>query len=615
MNIKRLVVTLQAVGVCLLTAAICVFLYCYDNKYTAPGPRGLNGTLFLDENDADQCNFLVSGWVVYGGVLLSPDNFALHTPRPDAYVFIGQYGGFEKLIGSPHGSVTYRLLIGIPEETRSYTLWLPEIFSSCRVYINGTERFALGETDPQSYRFETGNAAITFDAGGKIELLIAVSDFRHLYSGMVYPPAIGSPEAVSGTLSARFAVRCAACAASLVIGLISLFIGLMSKNKGLAVLYGLLCLLFTGYTAYPVIMTFIRGSVPLYALENLSFNAMLLIVFLLHGKISRRARGVVRSLIFGYGSFTCFAALILPLITPYAGLPLMTAYSVLITSYQWIIAVYITVSSGLLTRVNETATPLFSGILILDITLIMDRILHNYEPIITGWFPELGSFAMVIAIGITAAGEVISQFRENAVMEERVKVIISSGREHYLKMNEMYSALSIMRHDYKYHLSAARNMLVNREEAEAYLSDVESRLSENELPVFCENSVINALLASYYERCKKLRVLFDAKIFLPANSPVPDYALCIILGNLLENAVEACSALESGAKISLSVKSMLGRLAIMTSNNYPVNKEPTPKKGGGLGLKSIQAVAEKYGGELLIERKNGIYTAYVTLEI
>lgn len=345
------------VGIILLTISICLFLYSYDNKYTAPTPRGLDGYMYLTEADTEQVNFLISGWAVYGGTLLNPEAILLNNLVPDDYIFIGQYGGFENLSGSPHGSVTYRLNIGIPKRARIYMLALPEIYSSFRIYINGEELYSLGETEPEFFRFETGNVLIPFEAAGEIDLIIAVSDYRHFYSGIVHPPALGTPDTILRFVNQRTYLRLMICAAALVVGITSLLVGFMSKYKGIAVLYGLLCLFFIAYTAYPVTMTLFRGKPFYYTVEMFSFCALLLVVMLLQGRIppetlpysgaSRRMLRILQSLIHSggngfsrlwpfmicFGVLVCLAALLIPFATAASNLSLMGSYSILINIY------------------------------------------------------------------------------------------------------------------------------------------------------------------------------------------------------------------------------------------------------------------------------------------
>lgn len=616
---------LLAVLVCALSALGCMLLFRYDNKYTAPGPRGVNGLLTLSDTDIRRGTFLIDGWAIYGGGLLAPEDFRNGGPRPDDYVFIGQYGGFEKFIGTPHGSVTYRLTVLIPKSMRSYTLAMPEVFSSCRVYINGIERLALGEPSPETYRFETGNVSITFDASRQIDILVAVSDFSHLYSGMVYPPMLGAPDAVSQMLSARITLRSAVLAAALLIGVISLFVGLLSGRRGLSAMYGLLCLLFAGYVCYPVTITLARGSVWLYAMESVSFCTMLLVVIAMQDMIYTPSGnlGKIRLVMLCFGALPCLAALVMPFLLSFSALPVMMAYSQLITFYQIITAGYITFMAGLsVWKRTVGGASLFWGMLVLDCTLVADRILHPFEPVLSGWFPEIGSFALVFSLGIATAREIIRGYRESAVMEERVRVMITSGRDHYQKMDEMYEKLRILRHDYKYHLNAVRNMIKTgaSDDVEQYLTVAEDRLSAHEIPQYCSDAVINALIDSYAERCAKLAIRFDVEIAIPESPGVPNYDLCIILGNLLENAVEACERLPQGRTIWVKARNKPTQILIMVQNSFNGAVQESngslvsAKTNGGFGLRSVKEVIARHGGDLLTEWEEGLFTVYVTVQ-
>lgn len=203
---------------------------------------------------------------------------------------------------------------------------------------------------------------------------------------------------------------------------------------------------------------------------------------------------------------------------------------------------------------------------------------------------------------------------------EFARGIISSGRDHYQKMDEMHDKLRILRHDYKYHLSAARKMLGSgdAEGADKYLTDVENQLSEYEMQSYCSNSVINALISSYAERCAKLDIKFDVDLAMPELLTVPNYEMCIILGNLLENAVEACEKLEYGRVIELAAQSIPAQLLLMVRNNFSgtvchdEGKPLSSKPNGGFGLRSVKEVAVRYGGDLLTEWDGGTFTAYVT---
>ena len=182
---------------CVIVFSVALFLlsYRFDNKYTRPGPQPENGLLMLDDETINDhpLVFLIQGWEFFRGRLLSPEDFMVYQ-QPDEHVYIGQYGGFEggNPERSPHGSATYRLNILIPEDPATYTLELPEIFSAYILYINGVKAEQFGNPDPVSYHPQTGISSVSFLARERVEIILAVSDFSHMYSGMVHPPAFGN---------------------------------------------------------------------------------------------------------------------------------------------------------------------------------------------------------------------------------------------------------------------------------------------------------------------------------------------------------------------------------------------------------------------------------------
>ena len=198
--------------------------------------------------------------------------------------------------------------------------------------------------------------------------------------------------------------------------------------------------------------------------------------------------------------------------------------------------------------------------------------------------------------------------------------IISSGVGHYEKITERFDALQIARHDYKYHLNAARELL-RRGEIEAgdeYLSGLQTKLEQTELPNFCLNAVINSLLSDYAQRCMESDIAFDASVSLPPEYPIPNYEMCIVLGNLLENAVEACQKLTANRIIMLIVKEQgEGQLAILVRNTFGSElimdgeQFVSTKKGGGIGLASVRAVVERYGEEFVTKAEAGWFSAMV----
>ena len=200
--------------------------------------------------------------------------------------------------------------------------------------------------------------------------------------------------------------------------------------------------------------------------------------------------------------------------------------------------------------------------------------------------------------------------------------IISSSREHYKKMNEMYESLGIMRHDYKYHLKTIGELANSGdiEEIKKYLNELAEQTPDSQLTLYCSNSVLNALLSNYAENCAKLDISFDVRLALPKTLSIPNYEICIIIGNLLENAVEACQKIENERKIELVAKTQGAQLALMVKNSFngeAIEKDGLPvsvKKDGGFGLRSVRAITDRYDGHILTEWDKDTFTVYVMVK-
>jgi sensor histidine kinase regulating citrate/malate metabolism len=146
-------------------------------------------------------------------------------------------------------------------------------------------------------------------------------------------------------------------------------------------------------------------------------------------------------------------------------------------------------------------------------------------------------------------------------------------------------------------------------------------MPEGDFHYYCSNQTINALLSSYSKRCKELNVQYKVSFDLPETFSIPDYDVCIILGNLLENALEACQKIETGREIELVIKHKVSQLSIMVKNSFngiakkKGDKLMSSKKDGGLGLPEIHAVVESYDGHFTTDWSESKFTVYVALNL
>ncbi len=236
----------------------------------------------------------------------------------------------------------------------------------------------------------------------------------------------------------------------------------------------------------------------------------------------------------------------------------------------------------------------------------------------------LPCFILSGLIGITVC-IVIARNRLIAQSELNLaRSVLTSGRDYYQKLNELTDRLRIQRHDSKYHISTIAK-LAEKGDLDAlreYLQTVDSYYTEPQLPMECGSTVINAFIDSFAGRCAAAPTQFSAKINLPKDIGIDDYELCIILGNLLENAIYATSKLaEPERYIDLIIKPNGIQLGLVVSNSFDgvvVQKDGelvSTKSDGGVGISSIKAVAHRHNGSYTPMIEGRKFAAYVVMEM
>lgn len=178
------------------------------------------------------------------------------------------------------------------------------------------------------------------------------------------------------------------------------------------------------------------------------------------------------------------------------------------------------------------------------------------------------------------------------------------------------------KHDVRHHIVLMQNYLNNGElEAlSAYLDRYHESLPDDSLIRFCENTAANTVLLYFAQLARDDGIEYIVKTEIPEELFVSETDISVLLGNLLENALEACRA-EMGEERKIIVRASLkGGTFCMTVDNTCTKETRASTKGGfismkheglGLGTKSVKSIAEQYGGVCRFETKDGMFYASV----
>ena len=196
---------------------------------------------------------------------------------------------------------------------------------------------------------------------------------------------------------------------------------------------------------------------------------------------------------------------------------------------------------------------------------------------------------------------------------------ISSLQEHMDEMERIYSGIRGMKHDMKNTLSVIQRLSAGEGngELEEYLSELNRGLEKLEVRFKTGNTVVDTLLnMKYHEAVRDVPDLkMDAdNLMLPQGLEIHSYDIGVILGNAVDNAMEACRklkakepeadafirlcSLQKGNLLILKVENSFdGWLVRRRQEEFPIT-DKADKSSHGIGLANIKSTAEKYQGTM-----------------
>lgn len=180
------------------------------------------------------------------------------------------------------------------------------------------------------------------------------------------------------------------------------------------------------------------------------------------------------------------------------------------------------------------------------------------------------------------------------------------------------------RHDMRHHMQYILSCIENgrSEQARDYIRGICSEIDAGVVVQFCENESVNLIFSAFAERMGKYGIEFEIHAQIPHVIAVSENDLCVLLSNAFENAIHACckvqkdgqhasikvSAYEKNGNILLQMENTCGS-DVVFHHGIPVTDAP----GHGIGVHSICAIVEQYGGMYAFSVKNYCFILRVSL--
>lgn len=197
---------------------------------------------------------------------------------------------------------------------------------------------------------------------------------------------------------------------------------------------------------------------------------------------------------------------------------------------------------------------------------------------------------------------------------------------HYEEVENMYRQVRGWRHDYKNHIQVMKNHLEAGEYdlLRSYLKTLNDDLIEIDTVLKTGNVMADAILNSKLTLAKNKGINTSATAKLPETLSVSQTDFCVIVSNLMDNAIEAVLQIPDEEKrfIRVYVGIFKGQLYISVSNSVGTELRKIAKsyyttkgEGHGFGLKRIDKIAAKYGGYVNRQDEGDVFATEVMLPI
>ncbi len=222
-----------------------------------------------------------------------------------------------------------------------------------------------------------------------------------------------------------------------------------------------------------------------------------------------------------------------------------------------------------------------------------------------------------------------------SVLSRQQKIFEMTEQDNILKLQiqnmqsrmEQFDAANdqfrIERHDMRHKLRTIDGMIEagQYEEVREYLSFVVSRLSETSVKHYCENPVLDAVLASYLRHAESLGIEVRADLAIPAEPGVEVTALSTVFANAIENAASACEKLPPKERFieirAITHPQFMFQIINPYKGKITLDERGIPiasKREHGFGTRSIVAFCDKYGAFYEFKTENNLFVLRIVID-
>lgn len=195
---------------------------------------------------------------------------------------------------------------------------------------------------------------------------------------------------------------------------------------------------------------------------------------------------------------------------------------------------------------------------------------------------------------------------------------------HYQEVENMYRQMRGWRHDYRNHIQTMKVLAENgdMDGIKAYLDDLDTDLNTVDTVVKTGNAMADAILNSKISLAKSRKIAVHVDAHIPVRLRISQLDLCVIIGNLFDNAIEASLLLPEEQRMIRVYMDMKGTQLYISFTNFTATRkltkigkrfETTKGNGHGFGLVRIDNIIRRLDGYLSRNSEDGAFTTEILL--
>ena len=216
------------------------------------------------------------------------------------------------------------------------------------------------------------------------------------------------------------------------------------------------------------------------------------------------------------------------------------------------------------------------------------------------------------------------------IQDKMQAVAVLKEKDYFHEQSELlkrkHKELSIFRHDIKNHIAVIQQMLDKGqyEKAIEYTDIIADKLNSKDIYSSTGNIAIDSVINYKFRIAEENNVSVHLDIAIPEKLDIADDDIVVVLGNILDNAIEAVLKVADNRYINMNISYSRGCLFINATNNYDSyvslagGRLATRKKDKslhGIGIKSVCSIVGKYDGQFDYEYNDNVFMVNILMYV